>query len=111
MNIYLIYFIILVIACVAITYLFKPKEEATDKKKEDDKKKVEESNPEYQKLNKSYLIVYSLVVTGDWLQGPYNYSLYQSYGLSIEQIGWMSVCGFLSSLLLGTYVGSTADKL
>jgi MFS family permease/cbb3-type cytochrome oxidase subunit 3 len=110
MNIYLIYFIILVIACVAITYLFKPKEEATDKKKEDDKKKVEESNPEYQKLNKSYLIVYSLVVTGDWLQGPYNYSLYQSYGLSIEQIGWMSVCGFLSSLLLGTYVGSTADK-
>ncbi|ORX49943.1 DUF791-domain-containing protein [Piromyces finnis] len=109
MNIYLVYFIILVVACFAITYLFKPKEETIDKKK-DDKKKENENNTEYQKLNKSYLIVYSLVVTGDWLQGPYNYSLYQSYGLSLEQIGWMSVCGFLSSLLLGTYIGSTADK-
>jgi len=110
MNIYLIYFIILVVVCVAITYLFK-EEKGKDNSKADNKKKNDESNAEYQKLNRSYLIVYSLVVTGDWLQGPYNYSLYQSYGLSLAEIGWMSVCGFLSSLVLGTYVGSTADKL
>lgn len=109
MNIYLIYFIILVVVCVAITYLFK-EEKGKDNSKADNKKKIDESNAEYQKLNRSYLIVYSLVVTGDWLQGPYNYSLYQSYGLSLAEIGWMSVCGFLSSLVLGTYVGSTADK-
>jgi len=105
---YFYYFIFLVLACLAITYLFKPKKE--ENKKEKDEKVNDESNPEYQKLNKSYLIVYSLVVTGDWLQGPYNYSLYQSYGLSLEKIGWMSVCGFLSSLVLGTYIGSVADK-
>jgi len=103
---YFFYFIFLVVACIAITYLFKPKNEENKNEKPEKK----ESNAEYQKLNRSYLIVYSLVVTGDWLQGPYNYSLYQSYGLSLEKIGWLSVCGFLSSLVLGTYVGSIADK-
>jgi len=103
---YFYYFIFLVVACIAITYLFKPKNDKNETKESE----KPESNAEYQKLNKSYLIVYSLVVTGDWLQGPYNYSLYQSYGLSLERIGWMSVCGFLSSLILGTYVGSIADK-
>jgi len=104
---YFLYFIVLVIACVAIIYLFRTKTEESQNEKTEKK----ENNSEYQKLNKSYLIVYSLVVTGDWLQGPYNYSLYQSYGFSLEKIGWLSVCGYLSSLILGTYVGSTADKL
>ncbi|ORY31469.1 DUF791-domain-containing protein [Neocallimastix californiae] len=103
---YFLYFIVLVIACVAIIYLFRTKTEESQNEKTEKK----ENNSEYQKLNKSYLIVYSLVVTGDWLQGPYNYSLYQSYGFSLEKIGWLSVCGYLSSLILGTYVGSTADK-
>jgi len=112
MDSYLIYFIILVAACIAITYLFKSEdEEERGKSIADEKKKNNESYGEYKKLKKSYLIVYSLVVTGDWLQGPYNYSLYQSYGLNLAKIGWLSVCGFLSSLVLGTYIGSTADKI
>ena len=28
----------------------------------------------------SYLFVYSLMMAGDWLQGPYVYALYQHYG-------------------------------
>lgn len=108
---YFYYFIFLVVACIAITYLFKPKTEEEEKDKSKTNEKISKESNEYQKLNKSYLIVYSLVVTGDWLQGPYNYSLYQSYGLSLAEIGWMSVCGFLSSLVLGTYVGSIADKI
>jgi len=109
MYIYIICFIILAVICAIITYLSKSKKK--DTLTIENKNKNDESITEYQKLNKSYLIVYSLVVTGDWLQGPYSYSLYQSYGLNLAQIGWLSVCGFLSSLLFGTYIGSTADKI
>eukprot|EP00833_Pecoramyces_ruminatium_P016176 jgi/Orpsp1_1/1190208/evm.model.d7180000077430.1 len=110
MNAYLIYFIILAIVCIALTFLFKQQENENEEKKEEENNHSKENIVEYQKLNKSYLIVYFLIVTGDWLQGPYNYSQYQNFGLSLEEIGWMSVCGFLSSLILGTYIGSTADK-
>jgi len=111
MYIYLIYFIILVVICGIITYLSNSKNKENDTQNNENEKEDDESYTEYQKLNKSYLIVYSLVVTGDWLQGPYSYSLYRSYGLNLAEIGWLSVCGFLSSLLFGTYIGSTADKI
>eukprot|EP00605_Chrysophyceae_sp_TOSAG23-4_P002777 GSChrysophyteH1.ASY1.ANO1.3061.1 assembled CDS len=47
----------------------------------------------------------------DWLQGPYVYELYVSYGFDQAAIAELFVCGFLSSMVVGTFVGGLADKL
>mmetsp|Transcript_269 Transcript_269/g.455 ORF Transcript_269/g.455 Transcript_269/m.455 type:complete len:482 (-) Transcript_269:135-1580(-) len=65
----------------------------------------------FQKFQLSYLIVYIFMVAGDWLQGPYVYALYESYGFSREQIAFLFVAGFGSSMIAGTFVGSLADRL
>ena len=46
----------------------------------------------------------------DWLQGPYVYALYASYGFDKSAIGQLFIAGFLSSGVFGTFVGSLADK-
>ena len=58
----------------------------------------------------SYLFVYSLMMAGDWLQGPYVYALYQHYGYTTGDIGKLFIAGFGSSMIFGTVVGSMADK-
>ena len=50
------------------------------------------------------------MAAGDWLQGPYVYALYQSYGFDRGAIGRLFIAGFGSSMLFGTVVGSLADK-
>lgn len=47
---------------------------------------------------------------GDWLQGPYVYYLYSTYGFGKQDIGQLFIAGFGSSMLFGTIVGSLADK-
>ena len=59
----------------------------------------------------NYLLVYSLVFVSDWLQGPYIYALYKSYGYELDSIALLFVAGFLSSAIFGTFVGSLADRL
>lgn len=56
------------------------------------------------------MIVYLLAMAGDWLQGPYVYALYESYGMTTHDIEVLFVAGFGSSMLFGTVVGSVADK-
>jgi len=46
----------------------------------------------------------------DWLQGPYVYQLYVSYGFTAYEICLLFVGGFGSSLVFGTFIGSLADK-
>ncbi|KAL6280689.1 hypothetical protein ACE6H2_017570 [Prunus campanulata] len=58
----------------------------------------------------NYLLIYSLMMAGDWLQGPYVYYLYSQYGFSKGDIGQLFIAGFGSSMLFGTVVGSLADK-
>ncbi|CAN6709314.1 unnamed protein product [Malus baccata var. baccata] len=58
----------------------------------------------------NYLFVYSLMMAGDWLQGPYVYYLYTTYGYGKGDIGQLFIAGFGSSMLFGTIVGSLADK-
>lgn len=48
---------------------------------------------------------------GDWLQGPYVYALYESYGYSPAAIGQLFIAGFGSSLVFGTVVGALSDRL
>jgi MFS family permease len=49
-------------------------------------------------------------MASDWLQGPYIYKLYKSYGYSLDDIALLFICGFLSSAVFGTFVGSLADR-
>lgn len=51
-----------------------------------------------------------MAIAGDWLQGPYVYYLYTTYGYGKGEIGQLFIAGFGSSMLFGTIVGSLADK-
>jgi MFS family permease len=57
-----------------------------------------------------YLVVYAFMVAGDWLQGPYLYALYSSYGLSRDSVTHLFVVGFGSSMVFGCLAGSLADR-
>jgi MFS family permease len=69
------------------------------------------NNARFSAFQYNYLIIFLLAMFSDWLQGPYVYELYVSYGFSQEQIAELFVCGFGSSLIVGTFVGGLADKL
>ncbi|WOL13120.1 molybdate-anion transporter [Canna indica] len=64
----------------------------------------------FNSFKNNYLLVYSLMMAGDWLQGPYVYYLYSTYGYGKGDIGRLFIAGFGSSMLFGTIVGSLADK-
>ncbi|CAH2048400.1 unnamed protein product [Thlaspi arvense] len=81
----------------------------------------------FNSFKNNYLLVYSLMMVplieqnnvslslpaalaGDWLQGPYVYYLYSTYGFGKGEIGQLFIAGFGSSMLFGTIVGSLADK-
>jgi len=68
------------------------------------------TDPAFNSFQRTYLVVYLLAMTGDWLQGPHVYALYESYGMTTEQIDILFVAGFGSSMLVGTIVGSVADR-
>ncbi|KAJ6294793.1 hypothetical protein OIU76_022804, partial [Salix suchowensis] len=68
------------------------------------------TSPAFNSFKNNYLVVYSLMMAGDWLQGPYVYFLYTTYGFGKGEIGQLFIAGFGSSMLFGTIVGSLADK-
>lgn len=70
----------------------------------------EERRRQFAKFQRNYLAVYLLAVFADWLQGPYVYELYVYYGFDKGQISELFVCGFASSMIMGTFVGGLADK-
>ena len=67
-------------------------------------------NPKLAGFQMNYLLVFTLAMFSDWLQGPYVYELYVSYGFSQAEIAELFVCGFASSMVVGTFVGGLADK-
>ncbi|XP_073297715.1 uncharacterized protein [Primulina huaijiensis] len=64
----------------------------------------------FNSFKNNYVLVYSIMMAGDWLQGPYVYYLYSTYGFGKGEIGQLFIAGFGSSMLFGTIVGSLADK-
>lgn len=58
----------------------------------------------------NYLAVYLLAMLSDWMQGPYTYALYSSYGVNPGVIAQLFVVGFGSSMIFGTFIGSLSDK-
>ncbi|KAI7905780.1 uncharacterized protein BX663DRAFT_500890 [Cokeromyces recurvatus] len=64
---------------------------------------------QFKSFQRQYLVVYLTVMGSDWLQGPYLYKLYDSYGLKLTQIAMLFLTGFISSAFAGTVVGGLAD--
>ena len=62
------------------------------------------------RFQRLYLPGFLLAMLADWLQGPFVYALYQGYGIDREHNGYLFVGGFGASAVVGTVVGSFADK-
>ncbi len=56
-------------------------------------------------LYRTYLPAYLLATAADWLQGPYKYALYSSYGYTQRDIANLFVVGYGSGMILGSLVG------
>ncbi|KAF9944635.1 Molybdate-anion transporter [Mortierella alpina] len=67
------------------------------------------SSDSFSKFRNNYLAVYLTVMMSDWLQGPYLYTLYESYSFSMYNIAVLFIVGFVSSAVFGTVVANTAD--
>ncbi|KAF9976369.1 Molybdate-anion transporter, partial [Mortierella antarctica] len=67
------------------------------------------SSDSFSKFRNNYLAVYLTVMMSDWLQGPYLYTLYESYSFSMYDIAVLFIVGFVSSAVFGTVVANTAD--
>ena len=50
----------------------------------------------HKQLLQIYLPSYLLAACADWLQGPYKYAVYTSYGFSEQEIAYLFVAGFTS---------------
>lgn len=72
--------------------------------------KAEKSPEALGRFQATYFGVWSLCVGADWLQGPYVYALYDSYGFAKHEVAELFVAGFASSLLFSCVVGSFADR-
>jgi len=64
----------------------------------------------HSQLLKKYLFVYLLAAFSDWLQGPYVYALYDTYGYTQHEIAVLFVAGFGSSMIFGSFIGGMADQ-
>jgi len=68
------------------------------------------TNPVFQKFQRIYFVVYLPAVYADWLQIPYLYKIYDSYGFLESQIAILYIFGLLSSLLFGSCAGSLSQR-
>jgi len=73
------------------------------------KENVERSR-EFAKFQNNYILVFLVMMCADWMQGPYVYELYSSYGFDKASIGNLFVAGFGSSAICGPIIGAFADK-
>jgi len=68
------------------------------------------TNPVFQKFQRIYFVVYLPAVYADWLQIPYLYKIYDSYGFLESQIAILYIFGLLSSLLFGSCAGTLSQR-
>jgi len=69
----------------------------------------EEMTPAFSRFRMTFLTVWAVAVAADWLQGPYVYALYASFGYDKSEINKLFVAGFAASMVFGTFAGSFAD--
>mmetsp|Transcript_11472 Transcript_11472/g.20277 ORF Transcript_11472/g.20277 Transcript_11472/m.20277 type:complete len:471 (-) Transcript_11472:238-1650(-) len=91
---------------IAITTLVEVIARSTQKSSDQGEKDVD-----FARFQRHYLVVYLVAMFADWLQGPYVYALYASYGYSDGDNARLFVAGFGSSMIVGTFIGSMADRI
>eukprot|EP00466_Bigelowiella_natans_P014204 jgi/Bigna1/90905/estExt_fgenesh1_pg.C_820058 len=74
-------------------------------------KQAPESSPSFVSFQRNYVFVFLVMMGSDWLQGPYVYALYASYGYAKEEISTLFIAGFGASMVFGTIVGSFGDTI
>jgi hypothetical protein len=57
-----------------------------------------------------FVFFFHVAIGSDWIQGPYLYKLYTTYGLTFQQIALLFLTGFLCGASIGTALGSVADS-
>lgn len=81
-----------------------------DNANKDNKEEDEILMREFKIFQKWYIIIFLVVMLADWMQGPYVYKLYASYGISTKDIAVLFVIGFGTSGITGAIIGSLADR-
>ena len=100
------------LVCISLLYFVRSSSSsASSSKNTNNNNNEKEKVSKFPSFQTNYLFVFMLAMFSDWLQGPYVYELYVSYGFSQVQIAELFVCGFGSSMIVGTFIGGLADKL
>lgn len=69
------------------------------------------SNPLQSHPQLPFFLVYALVMSSDWLQGPFLYSLYHDeHRLPASFVSTLFTTGFLSGAISGSLIGRLADR-
>ncbi|NWX19606.1 MFSD5 protein, partial [Aegotheles bennettii] len=67
--------------------------------------------PAFRRFQSSYCRAYLPALAADWLQGPFLYKLYLTYGFLEAQIAVLYACGLASAALLGPLCSPLIDRL
>lgn len=96
-NVYTLSVVPLALTTLSLAYVTRPK--------------IGDENvpPSFWRFLWRFLAVWSLAVSADWLQGPYVYALYASYGFDSQEIAQLFVVGFAAALIFGVFAGAFAD--
>ncbi|RFU73724.1 major facilitator superfamily transporter [Trichoderma arundinaceum] len=63
------------------------------------------------KFQRQFLLVYTLVVAADWLQGPYTYAIYKyEKQLTEQRVALLYASGFVSGAVSAPFAGQLADR-
>jgi MFS family permease len=90
------YIVVLIIAIVVASYLSL-------------KRQSIQIEPAILQKQRIYLVVYTCAYFSDWLKGPYLYKLYESRGMTENEMIVLFCAGFGSSAIAGPFVGMLAD--
>lgn len=94
--------VFLLVVCALLSYGFHNVDKT--------KSSGQNTSDRYLAFRNNYIFVYLLMMSADWLQGPYVYPLYKHYNYDLEAIGILFIVGFLSSAVFGTAISSLADQ-
>ncbi|KAK4453997.1 hypothetical protein QBC34DRAFT_175242 [Podospora aff. communis PSN243] len=108
-DIYTLNLSVLLALCAALFYSNQSKSKPQTPSPKPTTKSATQNDKAYNTL--PFLAVYTLIMTSDWLQGPFLYPLYHDeHGIAPSLISTLFTTGFLSGAASGSVIGSLADK-
>lgn len=68
------------------------------------------TNPQFVSFQKTYFVIYFIILLSDWLNAPYHYKVYYDFKYIREQIAIIYVCGYLSSIIFAPIALTLPDR-